>query len=73
MRSQQGLKKVWGEIKINNLRCVKSHHMKHVIDILLYSSFIELPGSNQTFEGKQGHFKLLRARQAREKNMLYNA
>ena len=38
--------------------------MEHIIGILLYNSFIELLGSNQTFEEKQGHFKLLRARQA---------
>ena len=68
MRSQQGLKKVWDEIKINNVHCVKSHHTEYIIGILLYSNFIELPGSNQTFEKKQGHFKLSRARQAREKN-----
>ena len=39
--------------------------MEHTIGILLYNSFIELPGSNQTFEEKQGHFKLPRARQKR--------
>ena len=38
--------------------------MEDIIDILLYDSFIELPRSNQTFEEKQGHFKLPRARQA---------
>ena len=37
------------------------------IGILLYNSFIELPGSNQTFEEKQGHFKLSRAHQAGRK------
>ena len=31
--------------------------MEHIIDILLYNSFMELPGSNQTFEEKQGDFK----------------
>ena len=39
--------------------------MEH-LGILLYKSFIELPG-NQTFEEKQGHFKLPRARQAGKK------
>ena len=38
--------------------------MEHIIGILLYNSFIELPGSNQTFEERQGYFKLPRARQA---------
>ena len=38
--------------------------MEHVIAVLLYNSFVELPGSNQTFEEKQEHFKLSRARQA---------
>ena len=41
--------------------------MKEIISILLYNSFIDLPGSNQTFEEKQGHFKLPRTRQARRK------
>ena len=41
--------------------------MKDSVGILLYNSFIELPGSNQTFEEKQGHFKLPRSRQARRK------
>ena len=41
--------------------------MKDIVGILLYNSFIEIPRSNQTFEEKQGHFKLLRARQARRK------
>ena len=41
--------------------------MEHIIGILLYDSFIELLGSNQTFEKKQGHFKLPRARQAARK------
>ena len=41
--------------------------MEHIIGVLLYNSFIELPGSNQTFEEKQGHFKLSRARQAKRK------
>ena len=67
MRCQQGLEKVSGEIKINNGHCVKSHHMEHIIGILLYNSFIELPGSNQRFEEKQGHFKLPRARQVGKK------
>ena len=47
--------------------CVKSHHMKDIIGILLYNSFIELPGSNQTFEEKQGHFSLPGTRQAGRK------
>ena len=37
--------------------------MEDINGILVYNSFIELPGSNQTFEEKQGHFKLPRARQ----------
>ena len=41
--------------------------MEHITGILLYNSFIELPGSNQTFRGKQGLYKLLRARQAGRK------
>ena len=41
--------------------------MKDIIVMLLYNSFIELPGSNQTFEEKQGHFKLPRARQTGRK------
>ena len=41
--------------------------MRDIIDALLYISFIELPGSNQTFEKKQGYFKLPRARQAGRK------
>ena len=41
--------------------------MKVIIGILVYNGFIELPGSNQTFEEKQGHLKLPRARQARRK------
>ena len=41
--------------------------MEDVISILLYNSFIEVLGSNQTFEEKQGHFKLPRARQAGKK------
>ena len=28
--------------------------MEHIIGILLYNSFIKLPGSNQTFLEKQG-------------------
>ena len=38
--------------------------MEHIIGILLYNSFIELPESNQEFGEKQGHFKLPRSRQA---------
>ena len=41
--------------------------MEDIIAILLYNIFIELSGSNQTFEEKQGHFKLPRARQAGRK------
>ena len=41
--------------------------MEHIIAILLHNSFIELPGSNQTFEEKQGHFTLPRARHAGRK------
>ena len=41
--------------------------MEDIIGILLCNNFIELPGSNQTFEGKQGYFKLPRARQAGKK------
>ena len=41
--------------------------MEHIIDILLHNSFIELPGSNQTFEEKQGLFSPSRARQAERK------
>ena len=42
--------------------------MEHIIRILFYDSFIELPGSNQTFGEKQG---LPRARQGREKRTCY--
>ena len=46
--------------------------MDDVNDILLYDSFIELPGSNQTFGEEQGLFKLPRARQAgRKKHATY--
>ena len=41
--------------------------MEDIIGILLYNSFIELPGSNQTLEEKQGHFKLPRALQTGRK------
>ena len=41
--------------------------MEHIIGILLYNSFVELPGSNQTFEEKQGHYKLPRAGQTGRK------
>ena len=47
--------------------CVKSHHMEDIMGILLYNCFIELPVSNQTFEEKQGYFKLLRVRQTGRK------
>ena len=47
--------------------------MEDIIDILLHNSFIELPGSNQTFEENQGHFLLPRARQAGRKKILDNA
>ena len=67
MRSQQELEKVRGEIKINTDTICKLHHMEHIIGILLYNSFIELPGSNQAFEENQGLFILPRARQAGRK------
>ena len=41
--------------------------MEDIIGILLYNSFIELPGSKQTFVENQGHFKLLREHQAGRK------
>ena len=41
--------------------------MQPIIGISLYNSFIELPGSNQTFEEKQEHFKLPSARKAGRK------
>ena len=41
--------------------------MEDIIGILFYDSFIELPGLNQTFGEKQGHFKLPRTRQAGRK------
>ena len=41
--------------------------MEDIIGILLYNSSIELPGLNQTFEEKQGHFKLPRACQTGRK------
>ena len=41
--------------------------MENIIGILRYNSFVELPGSNQTFEEKQGHFKLPRVLQAGRK------
>ena len=41
--------------------------MEDIIGSLLDNSFIELPGSNQTFEKKQGHFKLLKEGQAGRK------
>ena len=47
--------------------------MEDNVGIFLYNSFIELSGSNQTFEEMQEHFKLPRARQAGRKKMLYNA
>ena len=37
--------------------------MEDIIGILLHNSFIELPGSNQTFGEKQGLFSLSRTRQ----------
>ena len=57
MRSQQGVEKVWGEIK-SNVTVLNRTSWK----ILLIFCFIELPGLNQTFEEKQGYFKLSRAR-----------
>ena len=41
--------------------------MKDIVGILFYDSFIELQGSNQTFEEKQEYLKLPRARQAERK------
>ena len=41
--------------------------MDDFIGVLLYNVFLKLPGSNQTFEEKQGLFSLSRARQAEEK------
>ena len=41
--------------------------MEDIIAILFDDSFIELPGSNQTFGEKQGLFSLPRARQAGRK------
>ena len=41
--------------------------MEDIIGILLYNSFTELPGSNQTFGEKQGLFLLPWARQAGRK------
>ena len=41
--------------------------MEDIIGSLLYNSFIELPGSNQTTRKNQGHFKLPRVRQAGKK------
>ena len=41
--------------------------MDDITGILLYNSFMELPGSNQTFGKKQGHFKLPMACQAGRK------
>ena len=38
--------------------------MENITGSLFYNSFIELPGSNQTFREKQRHFKLPRAGQA---------
>ena len=47
--------------------------MEDIIGILLFDRYIELPESNQTFEEKQGHYKLPKARHQREKNMQHNA
>ena len=69
MRSQQELK---FEAKSKLTSKIKSHHMKHIIGILLYNSFIELLGSNQTFGEKQGFFTEGHFKQG-EKNMLHNA
>ena len=41
--------------------------MKYIIGILLYNSFIELQGSNQTFGEKQELYKVSRTRQAGRK------
>ena len=32
--------------------CVKSDHVKDIIDVLLYNSFVELPGTNLQNLGK---------------------
>ena len=42
--------------------------MDDISGILLYNSFVDLPGSNQTFEEKQGHPKFPRSRQAGRKD-----
>ena len=42
--------------------------MEDIIGILFYDSFIELPGSKQTFGEKQGLFSLPRARPAKKKH-----
>ena len=41
--------------------------MEHVIGVLIYNCFMELPGSNQIFGEKQELFSLPRARQAGRK------
>ena len=41
--------------------------MEHIIGVLLYNSFAELPGSNQTFWEKQELFSLPGDRQAGRK------
>ena len=53
-------------IFVRGTQRVKSHHLED-IGILLYNSFLELPGSNQTFKEKHGPFQLPRARQAERK------
>ena len=40
--------------------------MEYIVSMLLHNIFIELAGSNETFEEKQGHFKLPRTRQGRK-------
>ena len=41
--------------------------MDDITGVLLCNGFLKLPGSNQTFEEKQGLFSLPRARQADRK------
>ena len=72
MRSHQELEVV-SALNQNYRHCVKSHRMEHVVGILLYNSFIELPESNETFGEKQGLFQLSKDVKQGEKNMLCSA
>ena len=47
--------------------------MKNIIDILLYNSFIKLPGSNQTFGENQGLYYFSGHVKQGENSMLHNA